>query len=66
MNKRKWFIIIPTLLMLAIACSSTATLEPPATTTQPTTAPIPDAALGPAVDPEKGYLLRRSRMVSTG
>ncbi len=60
MDKGKGFIIFPILLMLAIACSSTATPEPPATQ-QPGVAPVPEAAFGPAIDPAKGYFVEEIR-----
>jgi glyoxylase-like metal-dependent hydrolase (beta-lactamase superfamily II) len=60
MGKSKWFIIFSILFML-IACSATATPEPPTATTRPTTAPIPDAAFGPAVDHGKGYFVGEIR-----
>ncbi len=71
-SKVKWFVSLPilaTLLLLAIACSTaatppplpTATPETPAAVTQPTVAPVPAAAFGPAIDPAKGYFVEEIR-----
>ena len=71
-SKDKWFVTFPilaTLLLLAIACSTPATPSPlpnatqetPAAVTQPTVAPVPAAALGPAIDPTKGYFAEEIR-----